>query len=83
MSSRTPSLSSPRIAFAKYRCNIGSDFCEVHHINPLSETNDQTETSLDDLAIVCSNCHRMIHRIKPAPSIDEFKSRFSFGGTTK
>lgn len=63
--------------------DIGSDFCEVHHINPLSETNDQTETSLDDLAIVCSNCHRMIHRIKPAPSIDEFKSRFSFGGTTK
>lgn len=63
--------------------DIGRDFCEVHHIKPLSEINDQTETSLDDLAIICSNCHRMIHRIKPAPSIQEFKNRFNFSGTTK
>lgn len=61
--------------------DLGSDFCEVHHIKPLSEASDKIETSLDDLAIVCSNCHRMIHRITPVPDIEEFKSRFGFDNT--
>ncbi|NDO82128.1 hypothetical protein CJP72_15550 [Citrobacter sp. NCU1] len=61
--------------------DIGSDFCEVHHIKPLSEASEKIETSLDDLAIVCSNCHRMIHRITPVPGIEEFKSRFGFDST--
>lgn len=54
--------------------DIGINFCEVHHIKPLSETDDSVITTIDDLAIVCSNCHRMIHRIRPVPNIDEFKS---------
>lgn len=40
----------------------GDKFCEVHHILPLSERNKPAETKLRDLAIVCSNCHRMLHR---------------------
>ena len=40
----------------------GRYFCEVHHVYPLSELESQTETRLEDLAIVCSNCHRMLHR---------------------
>jgi predicted HNH restriction endonuclease len=28
---------------------------------------------LDDLAIVCSNCHRMIHRTRPMMSVEEFR----------
>jgi hypothetical protein len=38
----------------------GRDFCEVHHTLPLSV--GPRVTSLRDLAIVCSNCHRMLHR---------------------
>jgi 5-methylcytosine-specific restriction protein A len=41
---------------------IGEGFIEVHHLRPLSEADGPTVTSLDDLAIVCSNCHAMIHR---------------------
>jgi 5-methylcytosine-specific restriction protein A len=40
----------------------GSNFCEVHHLKPLSDVHSEVETRLQDLAIVCSNCHRMLHR---------------------
>jgi predicted HNH restriction endonuclease len=53
----------------------GKDFCEVHHIRVLSESNEgEPTTTLDDLAILCSNCHRIIHRKKPAYTIDEIKA---------
>jgi hypothetical protein len=50
----------------------GREFCEVHHIRPLSDVQTETQTRLDDLAIVCSNCHRMIHR-EPWIEIDQLK----------
>ena len=40
----------------------GREFCEVHHVHPLSGLESESETRLDDLAVVCSNCHRMLHR---------------------
>ena len=42
----------------------GFDFIECHHKNPMAQKGKSGETSLDDLALVCSNCHRMIHRGK-------------------
>lgn len=44
-------------SFKKY----GIDYCEVHHLTPLSELETESETTLEDLAIVCANCHRVIH----------------------
>lgn len=41
---------------------LGSGFCEVHHRRPLSEATSEVHTSLSDLAVICSNCHRMVHR---------------------
>jgi 5-methylcytosine-specific restriction endonuclease McrA len=53
----------------------GKDFCEVHHIRVLSENNEgEPTTTLDDLAVLCSNCHRIIHRKEPAYTIDEIKA---------
>lgn len=52
---------------------LGENFCEAHHKQPLSTLTEQTETKLDDLAILCSNCHRIIHRTKPILSIAAFK----------
>jgi hypothetical protein len=42
----------------------GQDYCEVHHRAPLHHTG-QTITKLEDLAVLCANCHRMIHRRTP------------------
>lgn len=40
---------------------LGQGFIEAHHKKPLSETKE-TKTTRDDIALVCSNCHRMIHK---------------------
>lgn len=39
----------------------GAGFAEVHHNNPLALAMVR-RTRLTDLAIVCANCHRMLHR---------------------
>lgn len=50
--------------FARTYGQLGSGFIEAHHILPLAEPGTAT-TRLADLALVCSNCHRMLHRAKP------------------
>ena len=34
---------------------------EVHHIIPLAEIDFIQQTTLEDLAVLCANCHRLIH----------------------
>ncbi|OBT02704.1 hypothetical protein A9257_20800 [Vibrio cyclitrophicus] len=41
---------------------LGANFAECHHKNHLNLRYENRETKLSDLAIVCSNCHRMLHR---------------------
>ena len=43
----------------------GDEFIECHHIKPLSELYPGEKTTLDDLALLCSNCHRMVHYKHP------------------
>lgn len=50
---------------------LGEGFCEVHHLVPLSASSDSVATTLDDLAILCSNCHRIIHRADPMLSVSQ------------
>ena len=39
---------------------FGAEFIECHHIHPISDSFERV-TTLDDLALVCANCHRMLH----------------------
>lgn len=49
----------------------GRGVCEVHHRTPLSaRPDDGSITGLDDLAIVCANCHLMLHQRAIECSID-------------
>lgn len=49
-----------------------ADFCEAHHTIPLRTARGVRETRLEDLAILCANCHRAIHRISPEmPTVRE------------
>jgi 5-methylcytosine-specific restriction protein A len=43
-----------------FRDTYNSNFIECHHTTPIGQFGVR-ETSLDDLALVCSNCHRMLH----------------------
>lgn len=40
----------------------GQDYIEAHHIEPISQLTTTTTLTIDDLALVCSNCHRMLHQ---------------------
>lgn len=57
------------------RAIYGADYCEVHHLTPLADLDEGTITTLDDLAIVCANCHRIIHLQYPPLSIEELRDR--------
>jgi hypothetical protein len=49
-----------------YPEKLAKDFMEVHHKIPLFKLEERMPAKLDDLMLVCSNCHRMIHRTKQA-----------------
>ena len=64
------------------------DFIEAHHIEPKfkvkegAETNKKMSRSAKDFAMLCANCHRMIHRMMKKEknrviSLEEFKKRIN------
>jgi 5-methylcytosine-specific restriction enzyme A len=53
---------------------LGYKYIECHHRTPLSEFSSSTRTTLKDLALVCSNCHRMLHRKADEMSVEALKS---------
>lgn len=40
----------------------GAGYAQVHHLAPLSLRDNDQPTRLTDLAVVCANCHVIIHR---------------------
>lgn len=54
--------------------HLGDGFCEVHHLIPLSASDESVTTTLTDLAVLCSNCHRIIHRSDPMLSVAELSA---------
>jgi 5-methylcytosine-specific restriction protein A len=54
--------------------NAGARLIHVHHLVELSEVNGEYEVDpRRDLRPVCPNCHAMIHKRRPAYSIEEVK----------
>jgi len=53
------------------------DFIEVHHRIPLCRLAHDARTRLSDLALVCANCHRMLHRGDPWPTVEELKRKLA------
>jgi hypothetical protein len=48
--------------FFKIYGELGNGFIEAHHKIPVAKLDGTTKTLVTDLALVCSNCHRMLHR---------------------
>lgn len=49
--------------FAEAYGVLGNGYAQVHHVNPLARAGiGGQSTSLQQLRIVCANCHAMIHR---------------------
>lgn len=61
------------IDFKKTFGSHGEGFIECHHTLPFHEYRFGQKTSIFDLVLLCSNCHRMIHRNKRWLSVNELK----------
>ncbi len=59
--------------FEQYYGDIGKGYIECHHRTPLSSIKVISTTTLNDLALVCSNCHRMLHRSIDSLSVENLK----------
>lgn len=62
-----------RVAYGE----LGTGFCEVHHLKPLAGRSESETTSFEHLAILCSNCHSIIHRTLPMWSVPELAAYLS------
>ncbi|HET8892541.1 MAG TPA: HNH endonuclease [Gaiellaceae bacterium] len=52
---------------------LGANFIECHHRQPVSDLLPGSKTTLEDLALVCANCHRMIHCRRPWLTVEELR----------
>lgn len=67
-----------KFEFVQMYGDLGKKFIEAHHLTPLSKLKGQ-KVSLDpelDFAILCSNCHRMIHRSEFVSEVEKFKDKY-------
>jgi 5-methylcytosine-specific restriction protein A len=59
---------------------IGQSCVDAHHLTPLSTLEAGTEISQDidkDFAVLCANCHRMIHQMSDPSNINALQSILS------
>jgi 5-methylcytosine-specific restriction protein A len=65
--------------FLRVYGEIGRNYIEAHHLTPLHELPPDKLIRLspmDDFAVLCANCHRMIHRTGAPPTLDGFRAIF-------
>lgn len=59
--------------------SLGEGYIEAHHRVPVSRLEEGAITNLSDLAALCPNCHRMIHR-NDLMSVEELAAHLEAGG---
>lgn len=52
----------------------GERCIEAHHKIPIEELQPDSIVHVDDMAMVCASCHRVIHSQKPCLTIDEVRA---------
>jgi predicted HNH restriction endonuclease len=76
---RDPKLRTQAIAEYGYKCQVckfdfeefygdlGVGYIEVHHLRPLSDRKRAHTVTIKNVAVVCANCHRVLHRTGKNP----------------
>lgn len=57
--------------------DLGKGFIEAHHLRPIATLEEGIPVTYDlatDFAVLCSNCHRMIHRFSDPTNLVAFRS---------
>ena len=63
--------------FVKVYGDLGEQFIEAHHLIPLASLPEGQPVSMDpktDFAVLCANCHRMVHRKKELLSVEAVRT---------
>ncbi|MCF8719442.1 MrcB family domain-containing protein [Nitrospina gracilis] len=62
--------------FKKYYGELGEKYIEAHHLTPISQLKGKIvdRDPRKDFAVLCSNCHRMIHRTENPADLAAFKA---------
>ena len=63
-----------KFSFGKCYGPLGDGYIEVHHKKMLASLLPNEVTSLSDLVLLCSNCHRMTHRKRQPLTMDELRA---------
>lgn len=66
-----------RISFGEVYGSLGNGYIEAHHLRPLSALKEGEVTTYDvatDFAVLCANCHRMIHRLEDVSDVAKLKA---------
>ena len=56
---------------------LGKGFIEAHHLRPIATLQEGVAVKYNiagDFAVLCSNCHRMIHRSSDPSKLDKFRA---------
>ncbi len=65
--------------FEKVYGDIGKNYIEAHHKQPIHQLKGQV-IKLDaekDFIVLCSNCHKMIHRLDDPSNLEDLKSKLT------
>lgn len=62
-------------SFVKMYGELGRGFIEGHHTVPISELTETTKVNAKDILMVCSNCHRMLHKTNPCLTKEMLRER--------
>lgn len=66
-------------SFAQAYGEHAGAYCEVHHLLPLAEAEQLVTTRLEDLAILCANCHRVVHLRYPPYTLEKVRGMLGNG----
>jgi len=66
-----------------FKATYGVEYIEAHHIKPLYQYDGVEKRTVDDIALLCANCHRAIHSTNPPLSIEALKQRMDQQGEHK
>jgi predicted HNH restriction endonuclease len=67
--------------FREYYGDLGDGFCEIHHLKAIAGYDEPGSTPLGQLAVVCANCHRIIHRTDPMLTPSQLRTRLRGSST--
>jgi predicted HNH restriction endonuclease len=71
--------------FATFYGPMGDRYIQVHHLLPLGDRSGPSETTLNDLALLCANCHVMAHhRARETPrSVADLREALGASGARR